>query len=214
MPQINLLSPTIGKKLKQQKVKRKKERASFTKAVPVVYGVCAFVVVVLICIWVGLSFTVNKKEAAFAVLKEQESKLAVDPKYLAEIREKRDNLKKRVEFLESLSAKDFLWSQKLDRIADLIPDGVWLTKISFDKRLVTIDDDSGEKEERLKISIKGSAVAFKIQGAVELVGHFYKRIKEDEVFSKEFLDVKLDKISKSVVHGRDIMKFAIDCEIQ
>ncbi|MFC1704131.1 hypothetical protein ACFL1E_05050 [Candidatus Omnitrophota bacterium] len=212
MPQINLLSPSFGKKLKQKKQAKKTiSSPSSAKVLPYVYISSGVTIVVLICLWVGIVFMVNKNEEAFASLEKQEAALKVDPKYLVKIKKKRDDLKKRVQFLQGLSAKNFFWNKKLDDIANVIPYGVFLNTISLNKRIVSVAGDSEEKKEELLLSIKGIAVAFKIKGAVELVEEFYGNLKNEESFAKDFSDISTEKISKSVMHGRDIMQFEIVC---
>ncbi len=216
MPQINLLSPNIGKKLKQKKQKSKTVSSATKKNLPLIYTMCGILIAALAASWIGLGFISSKREAEFSKLKQQESNLSVNPQYVIRTKKKRDNLKKRVEFLEGLSAKKFLWSEKLDRVADLIPYGVYLTRISLDNRMVASIDSSGQeaKVQKSVIALQGAAVAFKIKGAVELVEEFYKNLKNDKSFEKDFSDISTEKISKSVIHGRDIMKFEIHSQVK
>lgn len=223
MAQINLLSPRVGKRIKRASIASHGKKIS-QKLFLRMYVICALIVVILLGVWGGLAVVTGQKEAALAMLKAQELKLKADPKELLEIKQQKEDLQARIRFLENLSAKKFLWFEKFDVIAQLMPDGVWIASIDLTKKTIEVDDEQAKakkgkapqkiQKEVITVSINGNAVAFTIQGAVELVGNFYENLKKHKPFSQDFSDIKLENISKSVVYGRDIMKFQIVCVIQ
>lgn len=214
MPQINLLSPSYGKKAKKPKFEvvssEKKENP-----LGLAYIVIGAIVALMILVWVIMGTKISKYTKELKSLEQKEATFAVEPQKLIKLNEQRDKLFKRLEFLGEFTEKKFLWSEKLDRIAELIPEGVWLTDLSFEKK-VNIADMEGNKalEEKAVISIKGRAVASIIQEAVELVGLFRDRLEEDKSFSMGFKEIKLSSLTKGVLANRDIMNFEFYCVIE
>lgn len=214
MPQINLLSPSFGKKAKKPKAE---VVSSIKKENPLTlsYVVIGIIIVLMISIWVIMGTKISKYTKELKALEQKEATFTVEPQKLIKLNEQRDKLLKRLTFLGEFTQKKMLWSEKLERTAELIPEGVWLTDLSFEKR-VNIADIEGNKsmEEKSVISIKGRAVAQIIQEAVELVGAFRDRLAKDEVFSRGFKEIKLNSLTKGVVASRDIMNFEFYCVLE
>lgn len=168
----------------------------------------------MIIIWVIMGLKISKYSKELNELEKKEASLTVDPQKLIKLNEDKESLLKRLDFLEKLAEKKFLWSEKLNRIAELIPDGVWLTEI-YSVEKITIDSSTKKsKGEQFIISIKGRAVASRIQDAIELVGLFLDKLKKDNIFSKDFLEIKLESVTKGIIANRDIMNFEFGCIVK
>ncbi len=215
MPQINLLSPTFGKKAKKLKLEVvPTERTE--KPLILVYVVIGVIIAVMIFAWSAMAIKISSYNHELKSLKQKETTFAVEPQKMIKLNEQKDKLLKRLEFLQEFTEKKFLWSEKLKRIAELIPDGVWLTDLSFEKK-VTMTDIEGNKaqqEEKSVISIKGRAVAPVIQEAVQLVGNFRDKLEKDKDFFKDFKEIRLSSLTKGIVAKRDIMNFELYCVIE
>lgn len=211
MPQINLLSPSFGKKAKKHKLgvtPTEKKENPLTLA----YIVMRAIVALMILVWMIIGVKISKYSKELRSLEQKEATFAVEPQKMIKLNEQRDKLFKRLTFLGEFTEKKFLWSEKLDRIAELIPEGAWLTDLSFEKK-VSITDIEGNRsmEEKSVISIKGRAVAPIIQEAVELVGNFRDQLAKDKSFSRGFKEIKLNSLTKGVIANRDIMNFEFYC---
>jgi Tfp pilus assembly protein PilN len=213
MPQINLLSPTLGKRIKKDKHEVTPE-LNIERPSVMIYYPLGGIIVLMVVIWIIMGIRISRYNHKLTKLKKMETNLAVEPQKLIKLNEKKNILLKRLSFLEELTKKRFLWSEKLDRISNLIPDGVWLTEISSEKKII-LDSITGEPQgEQSLISIKGRAVASRIQDAIELVGIFHEKLKNDKIFSQDFLDIKLNSVTKGTIAHRDVMNFEFDCIIK
>jgi len=213
VPQINLLSPTSSKSLKKAK-KTKTPELETAKPLTIAYFPVCLILAFLVMSWIITAVGISKANSELKNLKQKQANLTVNPEEINALDEEKKTLLKRLDFLERLTEKKFLWSEKLDRIAELIPEGIWLTDISSDKKL-NIDPvtrKAGGEED--VISIKGRAVAIQIQDAIELIGQFLEKLKNDEIFSNNFKDIKLDSVNKGVILNRDIMNFEFVCIIK
>ncbi|MBM3248387.1 MAG: hypothetical protein FJZ10_03070 [Candidatus Omnitrophica bacterium] len=213
MPQINLLSPSFGKKTKKAKEGvvplEKMEKPS-----SLLYTVIGAIIVLLIVVWVITVVKISKNSRELSNLVKKEAAFAVEPQKMIKLNEQKEKLLNKLKFLEDFTEKKILWSEKLDKIAELIPEGVWLTDLSFAKKINIGSGDKKEREQENVISIKGRAVAPIIQEAVELVGMFRDKLEKDKDFFRGFKEIKLNSLTKGMVSIRDIMNFEFFCVVE
>jgi len=129
-------------------------------------------------------------------------------------------LEKKARLIDQLSSRQFFWFQKVQLLADIIPDGVWLTRVYSreekraqparrSSRQQEADDQAGQAT---VLVVQGTAVAYKIQDAVALVGTFIKNLQGSEAFAGDFKEIKLNNIAKTSIGEMDVMKFDLLCE--
>ncbi|MDP2940175.1 MAG: hypothetical protein Q8O13_08870 [Candidatus Omnitrophota bacterium] len=208
MPQINLLSSGYSKKKRIKSFEP--TRIDIAKSISFFLPVSYIVIIILVCIWLILSFISFKDRNELKALEKRLVAASADPKEISEISLKKDSLRRKMELLENLSTRKFFWWDKLSQIAEFMPDGVWLTEISLEKSTPSVSDKKKEKEiimDEYVLIIKGSAFAYKIQDAVNLIGKFNNSLKQDEKFAKYFSDIILSNVAKSSVGKTDIMNF-------
>jgi Tfp pilus assembly protein PilN len=116
-------------------------------------------------------------------------------------------LNEKAPLIEQLISKRLLWSQTLNRISDLIVNGVWLSELRFDKQKT----EGGEFLEYL--TIHGSA-ASRTKDEPALIGRFMQNLKEDSVFSANFPEVELGPIQKRLINQTEIMDFVLICRLK
>ena len=218
MPQINLLSPvsTARKRDREQKAV-----ASIKISSPKLSGIIHFpdnavrnisiCAGVLFVIWLFLFINVKVKQGALAKLEKEVTALAADPKEMENLRNERAALEQKVKLIDSLSSRKFFWFEKLAYLADLIPGGIWLTDASSRQERITPSSDPASFEETTVFVIKGTAVAYKIDDAVTLIGEFIKNLQNSENFAKDFKEIKLNNIAKGTIGGLDVMQFDLMC---
>lgn len=212
MPQINLLSPGLKKSEKQEAATTqlqpgKKDLSKLSSALILHSAVCGGV---LLVVWALLFFNIYQKEKTFKDLEGQVASLAANPKEMENLRNEQAALEKKVKLIDVLSSRKFFWNEKLQLLSNLIPDGVWVTDISS-RQEGTITPGNPASGEKTVFIIKGTAVAYKIDEAVTLIGSFIKKLQENQDFSKDFTEIKLNNIIKGSVGGLDVMQFDFLC---
>jgi len=218
MPQINLL--TAGSKKKVVKsFSFGGVTTEFDQVFPAIFFRSFFGAGVCLALWVALLFGVSEKEKALRLLKEKVSVLASNPEAIGKLTKERNTLQEKIKLIEALSSRKFFWYEKLNLLAGLIPDGIWLTEIN------TRDDKTRRKNTRGALSnqpdnldektvfvIKGTAAAPKIQDAVGLIGTLISSLQSKESFSGDFSEIKLNTATKGSIGGTDVMNFDFVCE--
>ena len=213
MPQINLLSPSHGKKVKKAKF----EEISPEKKGPPLTLVNFFIVIIavlMVLVWLIMGVRINKYSRELTALEKKEKTFAVEPQRLIKLNEQKEALSKRLKFLEKFAEKKFSWTDKLGKITEFIPEGVWLTDLATDRKIDIDIDGQTIKQEQSLISIKGRAVSQAIQEAVDLVGVYLDSLKKDDDFSRDFKEIKLNSLTKGAILNRDIMNFEFYCIIK
>src|SRR3989338_2350541 len=221
MPQINLLSPEAKKKESRPAIvdAAKVELSQLMRTAIAISVIC---LVAMLFVWTLLLLSISKKEKILVALKKKTEVLATNPKEMERLKKEKVALEKKVDVIDELSSRKFFWFEKLELIADLIPDGVWLADISSvqqksgksDAKPRTVKLKPETPTEKAVIVIRGSAVAYKIQDAVSIIANFIKRLQENKNFAKDFKEIKLNTINKSILGGLDIMKFELICEVK
>jgi len=103
-------------------------------------------------------------------------------------------LKAKLNTLDQITKREFLWAEKLDKLADIALPGIWFTRIRT---------DSGDK-----FIIEGSVISRK-ESAMVLVGKFMKNMREHSVFFESFKDIKLESVQRKSTEERDVVDFKI-----
>ena len=217
MPQINLLSTGSKKKIAPSKPSASEFADFFLIRRPLLIRsfVCFAVTASL---WVAFSYSITKSERTLLELENKVNVLGTNPKEIEKLKDERAALEKKVELIDRLSSRKFFWFEKFEIIANLIPNGVWLTEISSKQEKPLVEKIDGKQvlssigKEKTILVVKGTAVADKIQNAVGFIGDFIKNLQVNWKFSKDFLEIKLNNATKENIGGLDVMKFDFTCE--
>ena len=216
MPQINLLNPAIGKKIKKTKAAKAVETSKTeVNGIPKILFAPGLTMSIMLCLWLIMGQQVSAKNKILKTLLQKERALSVNPKKLVELNNIKQVLEERLYFVEDLLFRNFFWSDKLEEISKVIPFGVWLKSISLQKRSIELQGSKDEsKDKYLVLSIIGRAVAPKIQDAIDLIGRFNVLLKKDESFSKDFFDIELKSVFKGAIAKTDVMSFEFVCTLK
>ena len=103
-------------------------------------------------------------------------------------------LKSKMTTLDQLTKRKFLWAEKLNQLSDLTLPGIWFTHIYTDT------------ENRL--IIEGSVVS-KSEEAMAFVGKLMKNLKDDQLFFRDFNNIKLESVQRKIKEERDMVDFKI-----
>ena len=103
-------------------------------------------------------------------------------------------LKVKMNVLDQLTKRKFLWAEKLNQLSDLALPGIWFTHVYTDSENSLI--------------IEGSVFS-KTEEAMASVGRFMKNLKDDQQFFKDFKNIKLESVQRKNKEERDIVDFKI-----
>jgi len=103
-------------------------------------------------------------------------------------------LRKKINIVEKITVeKRISWAEKINVISDIIPQGVWLDKVSLSKNVFLI---------------KGSAVSKK-NDEMTSVGNFSSNLKKQKEFMIGLEDIEVGSIQRRNVHSTQIADFVI-----
>lgn len=116
------------------------------------------------------------------------------------LKEEMSKIEARVNSYAALTdrAKQIIWAKKLNQLSDFLPSGIWLTKLSFSDKQLTIE---------------GSAISKRGEEMV-LVGKFTSALKDDADFSKEFKSVELSSINRKSIKNVEVADFVISVDLK
>ena len=103
-------------------------------------------------------------------------------------------LKVKLNALDGITKRRFLWSRKLNELSDLVLPGIWFNRIGAE-----LDNN---------LTIEGSVIS-KNEEAMASVGKFIKNIKDDGLFFGDFSDIKLESVQRKNIDKRDVVEFKI-----
>ena len=210
MPQINLLSPTLSKKIKKVKT-FELPKVDASSLYPAIFSATIPLLVFLVIVSLVLFVLVTKKNNDLQGLINKEQDLAIDPQELVKFNSRKTALQKKISLLSDLSSQPFYWADKLSDISDSLPNGVWLTEISLKQHKVFREISPSKKEEMEQkiLTIKGSAIAPQIENAVSFIGELVNTLKQKTAFSQDFAEIKLSAIYKGSIGKSDVMNFEL-----
>ncbi len=189
MIEINLLPP-----------ERRKKTLELPKfpLLPVGMGILG----ILVTVNFTLGLIVGRRNAQIKRLTE-EWELNLPSKQQADaISSTINELRTKKEVMDSLIGRRFLWSKKLNLLSDLIPRGIWLTRLSLD-----------EKGDLRFLTLEGVAMPLKGREMVTLVTKFMDALKEDKEFFEGFEAIELGPIKRKKVEKIEVMKFTLVCQL-
>lgn len=182
---INLLPPSA-----------RRRRSSLQAPPKLVLAACgaavgAAVVAVVVCFMLILTARSQLRSA-----QDELAALAPQRGEAEQLRSIRDDLAERAKLVEQLVAGRVSWAQILSRVADLLPDEIWLTEIRLEERQETVPAKNAQDKPKVVVKksliIRGVAVAPKTGGELNSVAVFMERLRDDEEFAKQFTGVRQD----------------------
>jgi Tfp pilus assembly protein PilN len=145
-----------------------------------------------------------------------------------QLEQEKDLLSRKEQAVEQITSGRTVWSHELFVMAGLVPDGLWLERVSISsrRRPVTVQAPNpntkpGQPATIEKIVIQsfpalrvtGYALSPHREKGLELVGKLINNMKNYEVFSKRFISPELSSIDRQKFNETTVMKFVMDCEI-
>jgi Tfp pilus assembly protein PilN len=100
--------------------------------------------------------------------------------------------------LSQLADKRLTWTEKLNVLGRIMPKDVAITELYYDYQVKTL-------------RIKGISKIKAHTRDLDLVMSIVNLIKENQDFSKDFVDIRFSSSTKVKRHGQDLIEFEIEC---
>ncbi|MEA3328220.1 MAG: pilus assembly protein PilM [Candidatus Omnitrophota bacterium] len=174
----------------------------------IIFGEVAIIGLLLLVLYLTMFNRLSGKKEELRKLTAQrprvEMELNVDRTAVSSLSQKKNDLIKKLYFLESLIGQRVYWTKKLSRLGKLFPEGTWINDINI---------ESGLKREKISRSLIIEANAFSSDKDQEqrLVEEAINNIRKDELFIKGISSVNLISIEKSGTDGFETTKFKLIC---
>lgn len=206
MVQINLLPPSARKKQKLRlKLDLKTLEAIDLK--PLIFTLVGVIVSVMV-LWLALGIRLNLKQNELARLNEQVKLGQLSSQKLDKLNKEKERFQKKLEFLNQRLKREISWAENLNRLSNLVPPGIWLNNIALHSK----EEDAIATYD--KLDIDGSAVSLAGEEMIVLIGGFMSALKEDEVLSGQFSEIKLVSSQKKKRNNIDVMDFKLLCQFR
>ncbi len=195
MIEINLLPEEI-KNSKKKYFKLDLENLEFSKLnikdIKVFAGGLFVGSLIFFVLFFSLSSCVRKKQTSGWLLREKA--IATQKREAESIEKEISNLTTKLFTLAGIINRQYLWSQKLGELSDLILPGMWFTSFATDsnKRFI----------------IEGSVIS-KQEEAMATVGKFMKAIQDKQSFYKDFSKIQLESVEKQEKEKSGTVDFKI-----
>ncbi len=200
MVQINLL-PTA------EIVRRQKRLELQIKLGPVIFVLIAVMLAVIVG-WAILGMRLTAEQEKVSQVDGQLESLKFSLQNRDKLNADKNNLQGKLEFLNRNLKRDILWARTLNDLSNLVPEGIWLKSLV----LYTKKEDNFEKYE--KLDIKGSAIALENKQTIDAIGEFMSALNQNQMFAKQFSDIKLVSSQRSRSGEIEVMDFELLCQFR
>ncbi|NQT95896.1 MAG: pilus assembly protein PilM [Candidatus Omnitrophica bacterium] len=134
-----------------------------------------------------------------------EETAGIDAQLLTELKEKR------LEYIASLQVivdDRIPWAQKLSQIAGALSEGVWIKKLLLLEQLIQRKEELSSAWART-ISLEGSSFLAQADRETDAINKFFKALKDDKGFMKDFDDIELGSVGKDKISDNWVTSFKI-----
>jgi len=217
-----------------EELKKKRKRIELPEIPLVPVAACFLGALILIQLFLSGLIFISKKQLAgldktWKGLAPKEAKLDV-------IKKKVFSINKKTQAIDGLIEKQLNWSRLLNELSNSLAQNIWLTELAYGEKneKVTaatqamppskpgpVNQKAGRitrapKERQRKVGIltlSGFASGRGEEPTVN-VARFIRSLKENKDFFKNFSDVELISMKKSLVEEQDVMNFTLVCKFK
>ena len=108
---------------------------------------------------------------------------------------------KKINNLDNLIKNHKYVTYPLDAIPRALPNGVWLSSFNFNQKGPT----------GMELILNGRVYLADNEKEVEAVNVFLLNLKKDPVFSKNFKEININSIDRSIIEEKNVLVFTIVC---
>lgn len=149
-------------------------------------------ILVLVIVFLSIASAIRKKQLTNLMIKEQ--RFAPQKTQAETIDKEISLLKARMNAVDEITKREFLWAKKLNELSGLVLPGIWFTRVNTDSEN--------------RFIIEGSVISKK-EEAMASVGKFMENIRAHETFFKDFNNIELESVQRKSTEERDIVDFKI-----
>lgn len=162
---------------------------------PLVIGVGT--IIALVVGLVVFTVFVMVQQANLGRLDREWKSLATERAQLERIQAEQKSLAERSEAITRLIQGQPVWTPLLNRLSDVVPDGVWYTRLA-------LDQSSG------KLVLGGSALA-RDGGGMQAVSRLLNALQAEETFASVFQKITLQSVTTRMAGSVEVLDFTIEC---
>jgi len=144
-----------------------------------------------------ISIRINK--IALIKVKKQWEEIYPQKTMIDSLKKKVTGINAKIVAIEGLTKERILWAKKLNELSDLMPSNIWISNLSYDK--------SGQTP---SLVMEGFEAGTTEEGAA-YVARFIKAMKNNKDFFKNFHDIELGQMKRSLIGKDEVMNFKIIC---
>ncbi|MCQ9208022.1 MAG: hypothetical protein NG712_01395 [Omnitrophica bacterium] len=196
MIEINLLPLELREKKKVVFEQFFKTRSAF-----IILGILILLHALMHILFALNGMRLSKLEKSWQGLSEKREQIAQLNREVAKF-------DREIPLIEQLIETRILWSEKLNRISDLIINGIWLNEVVLEKQKARARGGTSEH-----LMIRGSA-ASRTKDEPALIGRFMQNLKDDSIFSADFVEIELGPIKKRQIAQTEVMDFVFICRFK
>lgn len=183
---------------------------------PMLIGIIGFVILMHLV----LVLTLKIKTSSYERMTKEWEELKPQKKSVELAREKKAETKNKVNAIESLMARNILWSKKLNQLSDLIVPGIWFTSISIDRKVVIVEPSKAPQAGIKRFASERTYIPYlKIKGEVSslygeelaIIATFINELKNDNDFFSNFSNIELGSTELHSIGEIEVTAFNINC---
>ncbi|MGB2705425.1 MAG: hypothetical protein WBC74_00985 [Candidatus Omnitrophota bacterium] len=217
-----------------QEFKKKKRRIELPE-IPLI-PVCACFVGALILIQLFLSGLIFISKKQLVGLDKTWKDLAPKKAELDGIKKKISSINEKSSAIDSLIEKQLNWSRLLNELSNSLTPNIWLADLAYGEKIEkgTVTKQAGsprklgpgkqmakrtpktakERQRKVGILTLSGFASGRGEEPTANVARFIRSLKGNKDFFKDFSDVELVSMKKSVVEGQDVMNFTLVCKFR
>lgn len=165
----------------------------------ILLGVGVLVVFLLVLIHSFLTINWLVKRIALQQVSNNWKSVEPDKKAIDAIGEEVKAINKKMKSLEDFVKKrQTTWSQKINIISDVMPKGVWLTKLVIDEK---------------SLVLQGMGVS-KQRNEIVMIGSLNTALKKEPMFASDFSNIEVNAINRAKFNTADVSQFTLTAKLK
>lgn len=153
---------------------------------------CVGLVGLCIILHIVLSLAVWAKRHSFNGLTSAYNKLLPEKNRIDSIKSEFKNLNEKIKLAEQVSSDTLVWAQILNKLSDIVPSNLWLTRLSY-------------QPEKSSIIIRGMVLE-KDSDSMATIGQFINGWKDGRI--------EVDAVNKKYIKQVEILEFNLTCYLK
>ncbi|MCM8801647.1 MAG: hypothetical protein NC912_06615 [Candidatus Omnitrophica bacterium] len=163
----------------------------------------------IIFLVVGISLRIStlfQRKSLNRIIEEYKNTQELNKK-LVSIKLELNNLEEEINFLNNYLKRDINWSEKLSQLRDIIPEEVWLTYLSFEKKSLGTASFK-------TLLLKGKLIIQEKVSPVSALSIFVNKLKQDPSFFANFENLTLVDFHTETYKNIEVMSFFIELPVK